>query len=161
MRLGERTPVAENGQDGVVRVLGMARELLGCTGGMVRRTLRSRAGFTLVELVMVLVILAILLSLALPSYLSAKRKAYFSEAGEKLQEMREAAWAHYLAHGTFTGFPNEPAAPTTYWTFAYETCAGVKCTMTAKGNDGTPVEGAKVILVLSGDGTGEVTWIGL
>jgi len=90
MRLGERTPVAENGQDGVVRVLGMARELLGCTGGMVRRTL-----------------------------------------------------------------------PTTYWTFAYETCAGVKCTMTAKGNDGTPVEGAKVILVLSGDGTGEVTWIGL
>jgi|FaiFalDrversion3_1042247.scaffolds.fasta_scaffold01567_4 prepilin-type N-terminal cleavage/methylation domain-containing protein len=160
MRLGERTPVAENGQDGLARVLGMARELLGCTGGMVRRTLRSRAGFTLVELVMVLVILAILLSLALPSYLGAKRKAYFSEAGEKLQEMREAAWAHYLAHGTFTGFPNQPSPSTRYWTFAYETCAATKCTLTAKGNDNTPVEGAKVVVVLSADGTSRFIWEG-
>lgn len=124
------------------------------------RALRSETGFTLVELVMVVVILGILVALALPNYYSARRKAYFAEAGEKLQEMRETAWAHYLAHGTFTGFPNEPAAPTDHWTFAYETCAGTKCTMTAKGNDNTPVEGAKVLLVLSGDGTSQVTWEG-
>ncbi len=61
---------------------------------------------------------------------------------------------------TFDGFPNEPSSPTNYWTFAYETCADTKCTMTAKGNEDTPVEGAKVVLVLSGDGTGEVTWEG-
>ncbi len=127
---------------------------------MVRRAVRSEAGFTLVELLMVVVILGILVALALPNYYSTRRKAYFAEAGEKLQEMREAAWAHYLARQTFDGFPNEPSSPTRYWTFAYETCAAVRCTMTAKGNENTPVEGAKVVVVLSGDGTSEVRWEG-
>jgi len=43
---------------------------------------------------------------------------------------------------------------------AYETCAATKCTLTAKGNDNTPVEGAKVVVVLSGDGTTRLTWEG-
>ncbi|MCS7234811.1 MAG: prepilin-type N-terminal cleavage/methylation domain-containing protein, partial [Armatimonadetes bacterium] len=39
---------------------------------------RDQRGFTLIELIMVLVILGILLALALPSYLGTRRKAYIA-----------------------------------------------------------------------------------
>lgn len=117
---------------------------------------RRQEGFTLLEVVMVLVILGILLALALPSYLSARRNAYFAEAAERLQEMREFAWSFYAERQTFDGFSASPPS-TEYWVFAYPSCSGTTCQMTATGRPGTRVQGATVTVVLNGDGTSTVS----
>jgi prepilin-type N-terminal cleavage/methylation domain-containing protein len=117
---------------------------------------RSEAGFTLVELIMVLVILAILLALALPSYLAARRNAYFAEAAERLQEMREFAWSFYTEKQTFDGFSASPAS-TDNWDFSYPSCSGNTCQMVATGRPNTRVQGATVTVTLFGDGTSTVS----
>ncbi len=117
---------------------------------------RAESGFTLVELVMVLVVLGILLGLALPSYLSARRKAYFAEAAERLQEMREFAWSFYAEKQTFDGFAASLTS-TAHWNFSYSACAGFSCQMVAEGRPNTRVEGARVVVTLMGDGTSTVS----
>jgi prepilin-type N-terminal cleavage/methylation domain-containing protein len=116
-----------------------------------------QGGFTLLELVMVLVILGILLALALPSYLSARRNAYFAEAAERLQEMREFAWSFYAEKQTFDGFLDGPYQSTANWDFSYSSCAGTSCLVVATGRPGTRVQGATVTVTLYGDGTSTVS----
>lgn len=67
---------------------------------------RRTGGFTLVELVVVLAILGILVSLAIPRYLSARKKAYKVEAENVLQEMKTLEWAHFQEYGAFDTTPN-------------------------------------------------------
>jgi len=62
---------------------------------------RKRGGFTLIELVVVLAILGILISLAVPRYLGARKKAYKAEAENVLQEVRTLEWAYYQQFNLF------------------------------------------------------------
>ena len=66
-------------------------------GSLVRR----RGGFTLIELVVVLAVLGILISLAVPRYLGARKKAYKAEAENVLQEVRTLEWAYYQQFNLF------------------------------------------------------------
>jgi type IV pilus assembly protein PilA len=116
-----------------------------------------QGGFALLELVMVLVILGILLALALPSYLSARRNAYFAEAAERLQEMREFAWSFYVERQSFDGFLDGPYQSTANWDFSYSSCAATSCLVVATGRPGTRVQGATVTVTLYGDGTSTVS----
>jgi len=66
------------------------------------RTLKGRErGFTLIELVVVLAILGILIALAVPRYLAARKKAYKAEADNLLQEAKTLQWAYYQQYNTF------------------------------------------------------------
>jgi type IV pilus assembly protein PilA len=67
-----------------------------------RKTLNRRdQGFTLIELVVVLAILGILIALAVPRYLGARKKAYKAEADNVLQESKTLEWAYYQQYNLF------------------------------------------------------------
>lgn len=62
---------------------------------------RREHGFTLIELVVVLAILGILIALAVPRYLGARKKAYKAEADNVLQEAKTLEWAYYQQYNAF------------------------------------------------------------
>ena len=67
-----------------------------------RKTLNHKEhGFTLIELVVVLAILGILIALAVPRYLGARKKAYKAEADNVLQEAKTLEWAYYQQYNLF------------------------------------------------------------
>jgi prepilin-type N-terminal cleavage/methylation domain-containing protein len=61
----------------------------------------SSKGFTLIELVVVLAILGILIALAVPRYLAARKSAYRAEADNVLQEAKTMEWAYYQQFNLF------------------------------------------------------------
>jgi type IV pilus assembly protein PilA len=118
---------------------------------------RDERGFTLIELIMVVVILGILLALALPSYLGTRKKAYIAEADQRLQEWATAQWLYYTEHLGFAG-TTQVSLPsnTNYWTFAGGNCSGTgPCTATANGQG--PVAGASIVYTISSNGSRVIT----
>jgi len=89
-----------------------------------RRYVRSAhtqaRGFTLIELVVVAAVLALLVALALPSYLGARNKAAVDEANYMAQEWRSLVYGCYLrfisgtacASDAAIGFQEQPGK---YW----------------------------------------------
>ncbi len=118
---------------------------------------RDERGFTLIELIMVLVILGILLALALPAYLGTRRKAYLSEADQHLQEMRTQAWLHYVERNSFDGF-SLAARTSTNWTYPAVSCSGTStCVMSATNANLLGGGPASVTLTLSNTGNATVS----
>ena len=64
---------------------------------------KKEGGFTLIELVVVLAILGILIALAVPRYLGARRSALISEGDNTLQELKTLGWAYYQQYSTWVG----------------------------------------------------------
>ncbi len=66
-----------------------------------RITATRDRGFTLIELVVVMAILGILISMAVPRYLAVRKKAYKAEADNILQEVKTLEWAYYQQNTSF------------------------------------------------------------
>ena len=76
------------------------------------RTHRFERGFTLIELVVVLAIIGILVSLAIPRYLGARRNAFVAEGDNVLQELKTLAWGYYNQYGAWTGITSANVSAT-------------------------------------------------
>ncbi len=122
-----------------------------------RGALRGREhGFTLIELVVVLAILGILISLAVPRYLGVRKKAYKAEADNLLQEVKTLEWAYYLQYNSFdtTGASIGFVMPGgSYWNAPTITgsAQSIQITMSGKLSPLAPTD--SVWITLSGDGS--------
>lgn len=68
-----------------------------------RSAIRSESGFTLIEVLVVLVIIAVLLAIAVPAYLGYKDRAKQNAAGAVVRMAEPSANAFFVDNGTFTG----------------------------------------------------------
>ena len=67
-----------------------------------RRLRRSDSGFTLTELVIAMVVLGVLASIAVPSFLGSRNNAYDKEAQTSIENVLRAARFHYQSQGDFS-----------------------------------------------------------
>lgn len=68
-----------------------------------RKPCRNKKGFSLIEIIIVISIISILTSIALPRYLSYRSKAFNSAALSDIRELRTKLEAYY---GEWRSYPN-------------------------------------------------------
>jgi prepilin-type N-terminal cleavage/methylation domain-containing protein len=116
-------------------------------------------GFTLIELVIVLALLGILIALAVPRYLAARKGAYKAEAENLLQEVRTMEWAYYQQYNLFdtAGASIQIATPGgMHWAspvFSGTSTASVQVLMSGCGACSPIDTGDSVSVVLYSDGS--------
>jgi len=124
-----------------------------------RKTLnRKERGFTLIELVVVLAILGILIALAVPRYLTARKKAYKAEADNLLQEAKSLEWSYYQQYNSFdtsaTGANIGIVEPTgMHWYSPAFSGGASNVTIVMSGSVAPLTTADSVFITLSGDGS--------
>jgi type IV pilus assembly protein PilA len=67
----------------------------------------TEQGFTIIELLVVIIIIGILLAIAVPSYLGFRDRAANNAAKENLRDALPAAETYYADHGTYSGMDTD------------------------------------------------------
>lgn len=141
---------------------------------LMRREIRDRPrrpgerGFTLIEVFVVLSVLGLLIALAIPRYLSARKHVLVAEADHTLEELRTVAWAYHTQYGTWAGLTNANM-PTVFvftppddadgcWDYGLAADGtSTEIQLLATGDNTpikcAPVNGATVTLTLNGNGS--------
>ena len=133
-----------------------------CTRPSLRANLPSRRGFTLIEIMIAVAIVAILAAIALPSFLDSVRKGRRSEAFAALSALQQAQkrWrgnrAEYAADAQLTvavtanppGLGLARTTPNAYYSLLLSATGANGYTATATGQAGQAEDGACKVLAV-------------
>jgi type IV pilus assembly protein PilE len=131
------------GLSGVVVKAGKAVNVAGRCGmrkNGLQEALKSRSGFTLMELMIVGIILAVVAGLAVPGYISAVEKSRKQEAYETLGALRSSEIRYYAGNAKYLGTVNfneldfNPTKSTGKAYYDYTAAGGAAFTGTATRN---------------------------
>jgi len=137
---------------------------------------KGRSGFTLIEILIVLVIIAVLGSLAIPRYTGQTEKARVAEAVSILSAMRRGQVVYYNDHGEYyagilsplaggsqqnSGWGNLGMEPpvSSYWMFgsdcseSTEPCQNGGTAVAVRTSLSAPAGAANSVIQLTSDGT--------
>lgn len=104
------------------------------------RTTRGQAGFTLIEIVVVIAIMGLLIAIALPSFLGARQRAYVAEARQIGSEWKSLSFACGVEKNfnasrcdtsTEIGWTAPASSNVWDWTTAAFRCMAAEATVTA------------------------------
>lgn len=122
------------------------------------RTKRANQGFTLIEAMIVVVIVAILASIALPAYQDSVRKSKRADAQGALLGLANAMERYFTTNGSYTG-----ADAATIFSAQVPTSGGTAYyTLSITANNGTSYTlRATAVGSMAGDGNMELTSTGI
>ena len=92
--------------------------------------MRKAAGFTLIELMITIVVVAILAAIAVPSYIQYIQRGKITEATSSLSDLRLRAEKWFADNRTYVGF-NQVIQGAKYFTYACDDGAGGAVSATA------------------------------
>ena len=109
---------------------------------------RPSLGFTLIELMIVVAIVAILAAIALPSYNESVRRGRRAEAQTQILQAAQFLERRYTTDGNYgttlpTDLSQSPSSGTAYYTIALVTNAPTNSTFTLTATPGTNMSGDK------------------
>ena len=101
----------------------------------------KKYGFTLVEMLLVVIIIGVLISIAIPSYLTHMERGKIAKAITHLRTLRQANIAYYMENGSYANVTTlegqigtSAMSNDTAWSYAINTATG---TTTATRSGGT------------------------
>lgn len=124
------------------------------------------AGFTLMELLIVVIIVGILASIALPQFTRMTRRARSTEGTNLIGAVLTAEWVYRQEMGIYTAVMAEllvdvpPEGANEHFDVAIAG-AGPPVVVTATGDAGSPAAGIVVTGTLAADGTRQIGTAGL
>jgi len=125
---------------------------------MIKMKSKSK-GFTLLELMIVIIIIGVLASLAVPTYIRARQRAYKAEALVVLSGVRQSEYRYHLGSDTYTTDlsqldfdPDQDVTGTQHYGYTASAVTDTTFTITALRNTEDGGDGSSTVTI-NQDGT--------
>lgn len=119
--------------------------------------MKKITGFTLIELMVVIAIIGILASIALPSYQNYAKRAHALEGISLATMAKSAIWDYWSLNGAFPSDSSAVSFPSTISSNSVNSIKITKNTITITYNQKV-TQGGTIILIASENNSGSLTW---